>query len=329
MELDKFTIFDAFIKQQQLYINLSINSDVLTEDNIVVSIDNKILTLNYKIVKDKYEPTLIFIYNVDFNCENQYINITYNKNNYDIPFSNINVNPSNNDIVLTTLFKNDYMLFNNFYKYYKNQGISHFYMYYNGILNEKIKSIFNKPDVTLIEWNFRYWNQNCKYVHHAQLGQMHNALYKYGKDRHKYMVFCDLDEYLYIDNDRLKDLIDRNDIDYYLFNNRWSKLIDNKTPTNLDFPFDFLSCPKQINVSSKGEFERSKCIYKLKNISTINIHHADKFSIINPQKYHQFYMYHFYEWNNKNREFVINDNKEWVNYRLELNNHLHNEIKKD
>ena len=41
-----------------------------------------------------------------------------------------------NNIALTTLFKDDYELFPFFYEYYKNQGVEHFYMYYNGILND-------------------------------------------------------------------------------------------------------------------------------------------------------------------------------------------------
>ena len=43
-------------------------------------------------------------------------------------------------------------------------------MYYNGLLNDKIKEIFNYDDVTLIEWDFRYWNdkEKHKYKRHAQ-----------------------------------------------------------------------------------------------------------------------------------------------------------------
>ena len=42
-------------------------------------------------------------------------------------------------------------------------GITKFYLYYNGILNNDIINFFNKDDIILIEWNFHYWN-NKKYT---------------------------------------------------------------------------------------------------------------------------------------------------------------------
>ena len=82
-------------------------------------------------------------------------------------------------------------------------------MCYNGLLNDKIKEIFNYDDVTLIEWDFRYWNdkEKHKYKRHAQAEQIHHALYKYGKDNYKYMIFNDLDEYFFIPNIKLIDYI--------------------------------------------------------------------------------------------------------------------------
>ena len=46
-------------------------------------------------------------------------------------------------------------------------------------------------------------NIDCKYRHHAQLGQIHHAIYYYGKDICDYMIFCDLDEYLFIPNNSI------------------------------------------------------------------------------------------------------------------------------
>jgi len=110
-------------------------------------------------------------------------------------------------------------------------------MYYNGIINDKIIKICNISnllDVTLIQWNYQYYNYGCKYEHHAQPGQLHHAIYRYGKDICNYMIFCDFDEYLYIPDYTLLQYIMLNkDIDVIGFVNRWSKSIDNIIPKTL------------------------------------------------------------------------------------------------
>ena len=80
------------------------------------------------------------------------------------------------------------------------QGVDHFYMYYNGKLTQEIIDKFNFPNVTLIEWDFRYWNcmKTYKWGHHAQMGQLSDAIYRYGKDNYDYMIFNDMDEFFYI-----------------------------------------------------------------------------------------------------------------------------------
>jgi len=317
--LNNFTIFSVFKKNNMLYIIFSINNYVLKQEDLIVNIDNKPLQFNSKIVKDNNEPILILMYDINFKHSNNFVNIIYNvditntnitntniifntileNKNYIIPFDTVEYTTTNNDLVITTLFKDDYNLFNLFYTYYKKQGVSHFYMYYNGLINEDITNIFNKPDITLIEWNFRYWNKGCKYDHHAQSGQLHDALYKYGKYRHKYMIFCDLDEYLYVPNKTLKLFINEKNADYYQFHNRWSKTVDNKIPKNI--PFEFIHSPHKSIQNS-----RTKCIYKTNNIITLNIHYASKFIKKNIETVYDLNMYHFYKWSSKQRDFNTN-----------------------
>jgi hypothetical protein len=202
------------------------------------------------------------------------------------------------NLTITTLFKNDYNLFPLFYEYYKKQGVEHFYMYYNGVITSEIKELFNKSDVTLIEWNFKYFLTGCKYLHCAQLGQMHDALYKYGKFNSKYMIFCDLDEYLNVNNNTLKTFIFQNpQIKTFGFCNLWSKTLDNKIPHTF---------PNEIIIGDKFAYGiRSKNIYKTDDFTTIGIHSArcicendltpgDK-SITNLN------MFHFYNWSQKDR----------------------------
>ena len=167
-------------------------------------------------------------------------------------------------------------------------------MYYNGIITNEIKNIMDKDDVTLIEWNYQYWNTNCKYEHHAQPGQMHHAIYRYGKDINNYMIFCDLDEYLYIPEYTLKNFIMSNsDVDVFGFCNRWSKTIDGNLPS--DFPNNFLTSEKL------PKFDRSKNIYKLNSITTVDIHgYENKYNKV-PIITKNFDMFHFYNWSQKDR----------------------------
>jgi GR25 family glycosyltransferase involved in LPS biosynthesis len=306
IDFKNFTLFDVFLKKDKLYLNLSINNIALSENEIELYIDGKKLSFNSKIIKDEYEPTLLLIYNVEFITCQQYVEIKYSNKTYCIPFTTVNITSKQNNIVLTTLFKDDYKLFPIFYDYYKNQGISHFYMYYNGKITQNIKSILDKPDVTLIEWDYNYWNVNCKYAHHAQMGQLHNAIYKYGKDKHQYIICCDLDEYLHIPNKTIKQFINDTHKDCYIFHNIWSSTLDGNIPDV--FPNKFLIS------KNKSKFGiRTKCIYNLDIIRTVGIHQYKNYTKL-PTIIHNLDMYHFYNWSNPLRENNIdNENIEnWI-----------------
>ena len=284
-----FTLFDVFWKNNLIYLILSINNNIVDESKLNVYLNKTKIKLKQKIIKDKYEPTLIFIYDdnsIDIS-KKLFIQVFFDGKEYSKEIEKIVNKEKSNFLCLTTLFKDDYNLFPNFYNYYKRQGVQHFFMYYNGLLNNKIKEIFNYKDVTLIEWNFRYWNpKKYKYRHHAQLGQMHHALYKYGKDNYEYMIFNDLDEYLFIPNIKLVEYIKLNtNINVFGFKNIWAKTKSKqkKLEENLD-------------ISEPSPFrKRSKCIYMVSSIETINIHHnctmLKKENLICDN-----YMFHFYNW---------------------------------
>jgi hypothetical protein len=301
MDFTEFTIFDIFIKNEFVYAILSINNEEINENNIKISINSRILKFNSKYIKNgPSEPILIFIYNNpfikngdQFQAEVSYKNIV-KKINIDYVLNNIYLY----NLTITTLFKDDFKLFPIFYNYYKIQGVEHFYMYYNGIITEEIKELFNKPDVTLIEWNFKYFLSGCRYLHHAQIGQIHDALYKYGKYNSKYMIFCDLDEYLNVKNNTLKQFIFENqEINLFGFCNIWSKTIDNKIPNDL---------PNEIIVGDKYNYgSRSKNIYKTSEYHVVGIHSSmcmrDKNWYVCDNSITNLDMYHFYNWSQPNR----------------------------
>jgi len=306
LNFEEFTLFDIFTKNNELFLILSINNDPISENNIILKNNNKIIKFKRKLIKDTYEPILIFIYEYPVN-KNTIVDFIYiNKNNNKIKnIINVPFIPSTKKgyLAITTLFKDDYHLFPIFYNYYMKQGVDHFYMYYNGIIDNKIKNMFDYDNVTLIEWNFRYWNyKKYKYIHHAQIGQLHDALHKYGKNNYDYMIFCDLDEYFYVKNKNLKLYIQKKknkDIDIFGFCNKWAITLNDKIPEN-ELPSTILINDQTLNYPN-----RSKNIYKLDNINLIGIHHAYLYQNYNIKN--NLIMFHFYKWGSKSRK-NINDN---------------------
>jgi hypothetical protein len=317
----KLLFFDIFYKNNKIYMIMPIYNEPAFPGYITITINNQILKLTDSHVKDSNEPILVFIYEY-ISPPNSVIKVNIKLVNnmiksYDLHHIHTNMNHNihpNNFLALTTLFKNDYYLFPLFYNYYKEQGVQHFYMYYNGIVTPEISNIFNKPDVTLVEWNFHYWNpRGVKYPHHAQMGQMHHALYKYGKDIYDYMIFCDLDEYLHIpknkfietttpnitqySNNTLQQFIkNKPEIDIFGFCNFWANTIDDSIPSTPYLPKKFLA------VSEPVEYlERSKNIYKVSSINTIGIHQIGYNFYSTLSGILDLNMYHFYKWSSKNR----------------------------
>ena len=146
MDFGNFTVFDVFVKLDKLYLNLSIDGVPIESNELILKIDNKEIKFCQKIIKNNYEAALVLIYQLpkNFFIINKILTIYYNNKSHDLPFKTIETYPKNDDLVLTTLFKDDYKLFEIFYDYYTKQGVDYFYMYYNGKLNEEIKTYFNK-----------------------------------------------------------------------------------------------------------------------------------------------------------------------------------------
>jgi hypothetical protein len=277
---------------------MPIYNEVVNAKEIRITINHELLNVTTTHIKDMTQPTCIYVYNYITELNEIEVNIEYDKiiNIFKLPHITRDTQ-TNKELGLTTLFKDDYKLFPVFYKYYKQQGVSHFFMYYNGKITSEINEIFNLNDVTLIEWDYKYWNHGCKYQHHAQTGQIHHSIYRYGKDICNYMIFCDLDEYLSVPNNNILNFIFNNkDINIFGFCNRWSKTIDNKIPDA--FPCIFLTSDIIHDYGS-----RSKNIYKLNSINTIGIHHPNQY-YSRDKIIPNLTMFHFFNWTRLKREIT-------------------------
>jgi hypothetical protein len=150
------------------------------------------------------------------------------------------------------------------------------------------------------------------------MGQMHHALYRYGKDISEYMIFCDFDEYLHIQKPQPQPQLqqqlqpqlqpqlhqyikDNPSIDIFGFCNIWADTLHDVYPSSSTTPKQILAVAEQ-----NPYCERSKNIYKVSSIKTTGIHKlcdddyfAELKSIVDLK------MYHFYRWSSKSR--TIND----------------------
>ena len=313
--------FDIFYKNNKLYLIMPVYNEPYTINNFLVTLNKVNLIPSEKYIKDSYEPISVFVYDIDkteqTDQHNDSITIDILCNNIKKTYHLKHISATDTPkhfLTLTTLFKHDYNLFPFFYDYYTKQGVSHFYLYYNGVITPEIYKFFNRPqysNVTIVEWNFHYWNpREFKYFHHAQMGQIHHALYRYGKDISEYMIFCDFDEYLHIPQPESQPqpqpqlhqyIKDNPSIDIFGFCNIWADTFQNVYPNSPVIPKQILA------VAEHNPYcERSKNIYKVSSIKTIGIHQLcddDYFS--NLKSIVDLKMYHFYRWSSKSR--VIND----------------------
>lgn len=291
---DKY-IFSQIILDNKLILIFPIYNNEISVKEFKIELDYLKLNLIKEIKKIENEPIHIFIYEINEELDmTDIVTGTFKYNNFK---QNLLLYPQfttkKYNLGITTLFKDDYKLFPIFYDYYTRQGVEKFYMYYNGISTPEIKKIFNKSNVILIDWNYRYWNpNNIKYRHHAQMGQIHDSLYRFAKPECEYIIYCDLDEYFYIPHHNLNEYINKHDdIDVFEFHNYFAETLNKKIPERL---------PLINKIGNKHDYTvRSKNIYKSRSIDSINIHFPHKFNIENPKKSKEHIMLHFQSWSGR------------------------------
>jgi hypothetical protein len=294
---NKYLFFDIFHKDNEIILICPVYYRDYDYTEIKIKNGNNFLELKKKILKIQYEPIVVLIFKYKSDKENTNIIIEYLNESKSFSLKKYNLNDKKK-LCQTTLFKNDYNLIDLFYDYYTNQGVEQFFLYYNGKITNIIKEKCNKPNIKLIEWNYSYWNENCDFKHHAQMGQIYHAMYKYGKNEYQYMIFNDLDEYMHIKNKKIINLINKNEYISIYFYNYWSKTLDNILP---------ISFPKKIKTTKNPTDEypkRTKAIHNLDYINITGIHYSKEYPITNKKIYinKNNMLLHFYNWTKTNRK---------------------------
>lgn len=302
--------YDIFaINNELIMISNKDNFNSSNIDNIRVFLVDETGKTELKLTKiiEDSQPTILFYrLNIDqtpvINIEIQYGNIT---RNYELDHK---IQPKHKyKIIQTTLFKDDYYLINLFTTYYRNKGVEHFYLYYNGdIKSIDLIQIRNSDVVTFISWNYPYWRPDN--THYAQQYQEADCLYKYAKNLSEYVIYNDLDEF-FVSNVSLNELISSN-ADSYGFLNNWCYTDDIPTINTIEMPSNIKK-----NKSTIGYGNRSKNIHKTDSIYSIdNPHSTEYYTKQTPIIEINNIMYHFSNWSSSNR--IVGDHNDYYDYRF-------------
>jgi hypothetical protein len=296
----QYLFFDIYYKNNNICLICPVNLFPFEVEKIFVFVDNSLLELTRIETKKNDQQSNILFYNYVSELVLLSVLVKYKDKEQTYEIENIKTT-KNNFLGISTLFKNDYALFPIYYQYYKDQGVTLFIMYYNGILTDEIRQIFNKNDVLLIEWNFQYWSHDTTYESYAQIGQLQHSLFRYGKDLCEYIIFCDFDEYFSIPNRSLINFVkEYPEVDVFGFCNKWSKTLDGKIP-------DFF--PSTFFTSRMHKYGiRSKNIFKTDTLLSLEVHVGNYWNKEPVKIIKELRMFHFYNWSGKTRTFTaIND----------------------
>jgi hypothetical protein len=314
-EFDKnrYLFFDIFARNNELVIVCPIYSqDYVNFENITAKVDDKYLPI--KTTKISYVEAAIAIVIFELNIKDENFQVLIEYNSIIKSFDLLHLNCEKQYFLTqTTLFKDDYYLIRPFYNYYKNQGVEHFYLYYNGFDNILPSNIYNNDDITLLSWPFKYCNdKSCKFVRHAQIGQMHHAFYKYGKPMSEFMIFNDLDEYMYIPHKTIIELIKKNISKIsFVFLNNWA---------DSSIPKEYID-QQILKDKSVDRFPvRCKCIHNTLKLDLLNIHTSKHYSSTTMLINESNLLLHFYKWSGKNRNKLIFDGESFLLNRSEKKN---------
>ncbi len=215
---DRFLFSDVFIADSDAGRNLIFITTYYPDmefdfGEVSVTLDRTRLSMFEDNGRDEHEPMRAIIfpigrlpYQPSYNLEVQYRGQRVSARiNNEPP-------PDERKFALATLFKDDFEQVETCYRYYKQQGVEHFYLFFNGRLSRLSKPLFSAPDITYGEWNFRYWIDAGAKQHHAQSMFLTLMRYRF-LPRSSYLLLVDLDELMAVrgKNMTLRDFVYRAD----------------------------------------------------------------------------------------------------------------------
>lgn len=132
-------------------------------------------------------------------CNEQPTIITIDETNYTFstPIDVLSTADYKGGLAIATLFKHDYKFIPYMVEWYRTQGFTAFYLYFNGSVLPP--DLYKAPDIYYRLWNFPYWNRanyldkETGWVHNAQPAFLTTARLRY-LPNHDWIGFVDIDE---------------------------------------------------------------------------------------------------------------------------------------
>jgi len=210
-------IFDTFIRGDTLYL---ISAYYHKDDKSLSIMVNGRKAIEIG-MNDGHEPTRVFMVKVG----NPVTEISIDGTVY--PVSVTVYKPAPGDVAVATLFKDDYDYVKDTIRWYRRQGVTRFYLYYNGA--ELPAGLPQEEGVVYGLWPFPYRNYdgprdvNKGWTHMAQPAFLTMVRLKYFPD-HSWMGLIDLDEFvLPLDSDkRIVDVLAKTGEQVVMLENHWS-----------------------------------------------------------------------------------------------------------
>jgi hypothetical protein len=240
-------IFDAFVREGILYLVSTYYH--LDESPVIICVGGE--KMNETGSNDRHNQMRFFKLHVGDNLPSE---ITINGVQHPLqPYIYTPSSRERSGVAIATLFKNDHAVVKDTIRWYKSQGVTHFYLYYNG--STLPEGLPQEEGVVYGLWPFSYTNYEG--THDIRRGWLFTAQptfltmirLKYFPD-HIWMGLIDLDEHIYplSSGNRIADVLaSHSDADVVMVKNHWSKRDGDRIQYSLK--------------SSGGYGDRTKCFY--------------------------------------------------------------------
>lgn len=221
---ERFLFFDAFIVEGSLVFVSTYYPDVVFDFNEVeVTLDGRTLTRFEEVGRNEHEPTRAVVYPVSACAPGSAhtLVVSYRTETLSRTIT-VDAPDTRRRFSLATLFKDDWCNLEPFVRYYREQGVERFYLFYNGALPAVRSGLPAGPDLVYGEWNFPYWLDRKSRAFHTDLvdptaqKNFHHAQTAFlTLVRHRYLAgssflgLVDLDEFLFVRGTTLREHLER------------------------------------------------------------------------------------------------------------------------
>ncbi len=191
-------IYDAFLRNGTLYLIAT-----YTHYNDAMTVEVNSIRAE-EVGHNEYEPVRYF----RVPCAAIPTHIHINGVSYSVPTGSVDVLPcaDASGFAVATLFKDDHPFLPQMIDWYRAQGATQFYLYYNG--PSLPAGLPTGPDILYRTWNFLYWNTGAYFnnkekgwAHAAQTAFLTTACLRY-LPAHTWTALVDIDEALHANDGR-------------------------------------------------------------------------------------------------------------------------------